>query len=81
MNLGRMFSQKDWKSQTPVCGRNEHTEFCAWEKALRFVQNRKREHSIKLRRAMRWAGLGAAQEGIGVTCTFGIGSNKTKMKL
>lgn len=75
MNLGRMISQKDWESQTPVCGRNEHTE-----KALRFVQNRKREHSIKLRRAMRWASLEAAQEDIGVTCTFGLGSNRTKMK-
>lgn len=54
MNLGRMIRQKDRKSQMPVCGRNEHTEFSAWEKALRFVQNRKREHGIKLRRAARW---------------------------
>lgn len=64
MNLGRMIREKDRKSQTPVCGRNEYTEFSALGEGAKVCADQKEEACIKLRRAVRWASLEAAQESL-----------------
>lgn len=51
MNLGRMIREKDRKSQMPVCGRNEHTEFSALGEGAKVCADQKEGACIKLEKS------------------------------
>lgn len=51
MNLGRMIREKERKSQTPVCGRNEYTEFSALGEGAKVCADQKKGACIKLEKS------------------------------